>query len=382
MKIIIFSTTYIPYIGGAEIAIREITDRISDIEFHLFTPRYSLKQTKGETIGNVIVHRFGFGLTIDKYLFALFGGFFAKRLHGEQSFDGAWCMEANYAGFAAEQFGRMTGVNYLLSLQQGDPLERIEAKGKKLHKRFVNIFRNATVIQSISSYLREWGQRQGFRGESVIIPNGVDIGRFTRVFTPEERMAIRMPFGFPENAVVMVTASRLVRKNAIGDVIEAMPAMDERVCFVICGEGILGSVIRARVSELGLESRVRFVGEVSHDELPKILKSCDMFIRPSLSEGLGNAFIEAMAAELITIGTPVGGIVDFLADGVNGFLVEPRRPESIARQIERIMSLSDEEKKRITKNGRSTVEQGFDWNRIAVDMHGLFEKTCNTKHLV
>ena len=70
-RILIFSTAYLPFVGGAEVAIKEITDRLGDkYEFEMLTARLDSKLPKKERIGNVLVHRFG-----DKLTLALFGGF-------------------------------------------------------------------------------------------------------------------------------------------------------------------------------------------------------------------------------------------------------------------------------------------------------------------
>jgi glycosyltransferase involved in cell wall biosynthesis len=88
----------------------------------------------------------------------------------------------------------------------------------------------------------------------------------------------------------------------------ALKELPADVCFVICGSGELEDEIRAQVDELKISNRVLFKGFVNPKELPLLMKASDAFIRPSLSEGLGNAFLEAMAARIPIIGTTVGGI--------------------------------------------------------------------------
>lgn len=375
-RILIFSTTYEPFVGGAEVAVREITNRNDEVEFHMITPRYKRSLARKERIGNIDVHRFGFGFWFDKYLFALIGGYAARMLHKKHTYNGAWCMMANYAGFACEQFARLTNVPYLLTLQQGESLTHVEQRAKLFRKRFERIFAQARLLQAISTFLLDWGKAHHFGGEGVVIPNGVDTQRFTAPVNEEKRREVRQSFGFSDDAFVLVTASRLARKNAITDVVRALAVLPERVCFVICGTGEEEKQTRELVQELGLSKRVLFKGNVSHDELPIILKASDAFIRPSLTEGLGNSFLEAMAAEVTTIGTMVGGIPDFLQDGKNGFAVEPGNPESIAKTVQKVTSLSSEEKQTITQSARTLVEQQYNWNTVAAQMKTLFTKLC------
>ena len=93
----------------------------------------------------------------------------------------------------------------------------------------------------------------------------------------------------------------------------------------------------------------------------------DIFIRPSLSEGFGNSFIEAMAAGLPVIATPVGGIVDFLESGSTGLFCEVHNPQSIAKQVEWL--IADELlRKRIILNANSMVRERYQWDLIAKEM--------------
>ena len=123
----------------------------------------------------------------------------------------------------------------------------------------------------------------------------------------------------------------------------------------------------------GLAERVKFLGSKGHDKLPEILQACDIFIRPSLSEGLGNAFLEAIAAGLPIIGTPVGGIPDFLLDGHTGVFCQVRNPESIAQAVMRIQTepgLRD----RLTAQSLVLVRAKYDWDKIAQQMDELLNK--------
>ena len=90
----------------------------------------------------------------------------------------------------------------------------------------------------------------------------------------------------------------------------------------------------------------------------------DIFVRASLSEGFGNSFVEAMATKLPVIATPVGGIVDFLEDGQTGLLCKVNNPESVAKQVIKLLE-SPELKEKIVASASSMVQEKYDWNRIA-----------------
>jgi glycosyltransferase involved in cell wall biosynthesis len=265
---------------------------------------------------------------------------------------------ANWAGLAALFFKlRFPEVRYILTLQEGDPIPYIMRKTRFIGLLFKKIFVKADMIQVISNYLADWAQDMGGH-EVVVIPNGVDVGKFqstkNRIFDTEN--------------VVLITTSRLVEKNGVGDIIEAMEFLPESFSLKIIGTGGLEAELKQVASRIkNQESRIKFLGHVPYEEIPSHLHEADIFIRPSLSEGMGNSFIEAMAAGLPVIATPVGGIPDFLEDEKTGLFVEPKSPRLIAFQVQKLVGdrvLRD----KITISAKRMVTERYDWNLIANEM--------------
>lgn len=153
----------------------------------------------------------------------------------------------------------------------------------------------------------------------------------------------------------------------MGDIIEALEYLPENVKLLIIGCGALEPSLRSKVKAQMLEARIYFAGFVSHEKLPPYLWASDIFVRPSRSEGMGNSFIEAMAAGLPVIATPVGGIADFLRDGETGLFCEVGNPKSIAQKVEKLMKDS-ESRKYIVENASRMVALRYDWHLIAEQM--------------
>lgn len=373
-RILIFSTAYFPLVGGAEVAVKELTDRLPGYEFEMVAAAIRPGLAREETVGRVRVHRLGFGHPIDKFLMPWLGWRKARRLHRAKPFDAIWAVMASYAGFAAETFKRrFPAVPFLLTLQEGDPPEVIARKVRFVKSWFGNIFRRADGLQPISRFLMRWGSDNGFAGKiAEVIPNGVDLSRFTLTLPAEERTALRYRYGLNENDYVIVTASRLVVKNGVDLLIRALTALPERVKLLVAGVGELEDELRKLAAELGVEKRVVFAGLIDHAALPKLLAMSDAFCRPSRSEGLGNAFIEAQAVGLPTIGTPVGGIPDIIADGENGLLIKPESSESIAEAVRRLMD-NPSFAARLSENGRRSA-QNYGWPNLAARMDSLFKR--------
>ncbi|MBD3251578.1 glycosyltransferase, partial [Candidatus Uhrbacteria bacterium] len=366
MRVIIFSTVYFPLVGGAEVAMKEVTDRMQGMEFDLICAKVQSGLAAKEVMGNVTVHRVGFGHPIDKFLLPILGPLKALRLcRGPRAAGGVqviWSLMASYGGFAALSYAWLRPkTKLLLTLQEGDPLEHYAKRAGWLNFLHAKIFQRADAVHAISTFLADWAAKQGFSGTPVVIPNGVDIERFGRAANVARRASLRSAFGFSDEDVVLVTASRLSLKNGIDDLIRSLTFLPPNYKALIAGEGEDREKLQVLVEKKGLKDRVRLIGNRPHAELPSILQSGDIFVRASLSEGLGNSFLEAMMAGVPIIGTPVGGIVDFLNDGETGVCCQPRDPESIANAVLRVCGDAGF-RERLIENGQHLVRERYDWN--------------------
>jgi glycosyltransferase involved in cell wall biosynthesis len=352
-RVLIFSLAYHPVEGGAEIAIKEITNRVNDIEFDLVTLRFDKAYLAKERVGNVNVYRIGGSLGyLSKILFPVQAALFAAR----RRYDLYWSM-MTYMLFPAVLL-RLSGdkTPYVLTLQDGDPFEHV------FERWFIRPFRpllsygfaHASKIQCISNFLASWAREAGAKGEILVIPNGVPIERFANKHA--------RPLG-----TTLITTSRLVAKNAVGDIIDALTFLPYEFSLKILGIGPLDGELKEKVRNQNLSGRVEFLGHVPYEEIPQHLHSADIFIRPSLSEGMGSSFIEAMAAGLPVIATPVGGITDFLKDGETGLFCKVNDPEDIAKQVTKLVSdpvLTE----RLKENALKMVKEKYDWDLIVEQM--------------
>ena len=376
-KILIFSLAYYPHVGGAEVAIKEITDRIGDIEWHLLTLRFDAQKSAEEKIGNVFVHRVGNGSSyFQKMLFVPRAAFAAKKLDQELSFDALWAMMTYM--LLPIVFARLFGLKrpYALTLQDGDPYERVFARVRILP--FVPMlkwgFRHASAVSAISHYLAAWAARMGYQGPVEIIPNGVDVAYFSQQYPPAAIDEVKDALGKKMGDVFLITTSRLVHKNAIDDVLRALPLLPENVHFVVLGSGLDEIKLKKLAKKLGVESRTQFLGHIDRAEMPKYLQAADIFVRPSRSEGMGASFVEAMAAGLPVVATQEGGIADFLFDEacnpgapVTGYAVDKNSPAQIAEAVKKIMN-NQEKMRAVVRTAKQMVADKYDWALLANDM--------------
>lgn len=387
-RILIFSLVYFPFVGGAEVAIKEITDRLSteDFEFDMITLRLDKELPKFEKVGNINIYRIGFTgdcktvsasfkfpLNLNKYLLIPLGFIKALNLNKKRKYDATWSMIATYNSFAAVLFKLIhPKIPFLLTLQEGDPIEYIKKRAKPLWPLFTRIFTKANHVQVISNYLGDFAKEMGYVGEVSVIPNGVNVRHFEK-FNEEKISEIRDDLEKEEGDMWLITASRLVYKNAIEDVIGALPLLSENIKFLILGEGPMKDELENFSEELKVSHRVKFLGHIGHADLPDYFHASDIFIRPSRSEGFGNSFVEAMASKLPVIATDVGGIVDFLKHKNTGLICGLNDSNDIAHKVEmylRDIDLRDE----IIDNAYRMVKERYDWDIVAEDMKEVFEK--------
>ncbi|MFA6107061.1 MAG: glycosyltransferase family 4 protein [Patescibacteria group bacterium] len=398
MKVLVFSTAYLPFIGGAEIAVKEITGRIKGIEFDLITARLDKKLPWKEKIGRVNIYRLGFGFKIDKFLLPLLGFFQAINLNRENNYSVIWSIMASQGSLAASFFKILhPEKKLLLNMQEGDEEEHLKryAFGNEiLFKIFVQpihrlVIKKADCITAISASLKERAISSGAKCPIIIVPNGVDVEKFFAQgeFAPDGKVLCPRQFliedfkkklGIENDEKVIVTVSRLVKKNGIEDLIRGVNLLAEenpeiKWKLLIIGSGELEDRLKRLSSELNLDKIIIFLGSVSHNEVPRYLWISDIFIRPSLSEGLGNVFLEAMAAGTPVIATPVGGIVDFLKDNETGLFCQPSDPVSIKNKLLNLFN-DKELSGRLALNGEKIVREKYGWTLIAESYFRIFKE--------
>lgn len=342
-RVLVFSLAPLTALGGAEVAVGEIVRRLEgEFEFEIISA--NLKNP------------------FSKYFYPFWAAKKAKRLQQERPFDLVWAIMANQAGIAGAWFKNcFPPVPFLLTLQEGDDLNSLAYRLRLLLPRFFGVFRRADYIQAISNYLANWARQLGATCPVSVIPNGVDL---SKLITKDYRL---------NPNPVIVTTSRLVPKNGVDTLIRTFPFLPANLKLRIVGDGPERAALEVLSSKLKLGDRIEFWGSVPSAKIGDCLAQAEIFCRPSRSEGLGNSFLEAMAAGLPTIGTPVGGIPDFLVEGETGWLCKADNPKSLAEKIELILDpASQSQVERVVLNAQKLVREKYDWAKLAPQLGQLF----------
>jgi glycosyltransferase involved in cell wall biosynthesis len=368
--VIIFSTAYLPMIGGAELAVKNITDRIQDIDFKVITARMNRSYKRREMIGNTEIYRVGIGIpVVDKVISPFVGAYYAYILTKQQNIIAFWSIMVSFtsgAPFLLKLLRLNRSIPIVLTLQEGDSEEHINKHWFGLLQLSWKLALGlADQVQVISTYLGDFARRKGYKGSITLIPNGVDVKKFAishSQFSAEK---------------VIITTSRLVEKNGIDILIRAFTLVKKEIPEArlhIVGDGSLRIQLEQLVKDENMVTSVTFFGIVPNEQIPEYLAQASLFVRPSRSEGLGISFLEAMAAGLPVVATQVGGIADFLIDEQTGLVARVDDPKDVAEKIIRLLN-NDSLRTQLQQNGRTLVEKKYTWDGIASRMRDLILST-------
>lgn len=231
---------------------------------------------------------------------------------------------------------------------------------------------------TVSRDLKEWLINSIGVPENKItqIYNGVD----QTMFSPKsEDRPLIAPAGFlTDESTVVGTVGRLAAVKdqktlvlAFNQVLEMNPEAQGQLRLIIAGDGPQRDQLEKLIQQLGIVERVWITGE--RDDIPDILRLLDIFVLPSLGEGVSNTILEAMATGLPIVATSVGGNPELVDEGVNGFLVPRDHPGMLADRIRRLIE-SPDMRANMGNASLEKVRAEFDWDKTVAGYLAVYDK--------
>ncbi|MFC1898794.1 glycosyltransferase family 4 protein [Chloroflexota bacterium] len=172
----------------------------------------------------------------------------------------------------------------------------------------------------------------------------------------------------------------LSESKGVPYLLQAIPKVlssENQVKFLIGGDGEFRGEVEEFLNMKNLNGKVKYIGWISHDELPQYLNRLKLLVLPSCTEGLPNIVLEAMACGTPVLATPVGAIPDIIRDGETGFIMGDNSPKCIARNITRALNHPDLEE--IAQNARVLVEREFTYESAVTGYRKLLSNLAD-KH--
>jgi len=258
-------------------------------------------------------------------------------------------------GWAAARVGAGLGVPVVATAHRADVLD-VPARDEASRRQVAEAVESIDQITSVSAAIGRAAEALARPRRPVeVVPNGAD----ARLFHPRDRAEARARLGLPEDGPLVTYVGKLVPRKGVDTLVEAMgllagrPEGAPRLAMVGIGE--LRPSLEARARELGVAGRIHFAGKVPHDEVGWWMAAGDLFVLPSLSEGLPTVICEVMSCARPTVATAVDGTPEIVEDGETGLLVPPSDPGALAGALGRLVgdrALADRMGRRALEIGR------------------------------
>ncbi|MEP7070356.1 MAG: glycosyltransferase family 4 protein [Usitatibacter sp.] len=264
---------------------------------------------------------------------------------------------------------KLLGARVVYQVHGGELPQRFFA-GKKLLTAFLRFTLKAPDLVLVLAQLELEAYRNFVPEQRVVaLPNGIDCRPFgaAPVFETQPGQPLRL-----------VYIGRLAREKGLYETLQGMRLAHELgvdARLVIAGNGAEESRLRRYAQALGIAARICFVGPVFGNDKVKLLAGADVMILPSYSEGLPYALLEAMAAGIPVITTPVGAIPDVVTDGIHGFLVPARDGKAIAGSLA-LMAGDRERLGWMSRACRRRVRAAFSIERLAQELSLHYAQLC------
>jgi glycosyltransferase involved in cell wall biosynthesis len=282
-------------------------------------------------------------------------------------------LQANVVGRLAAAWCRVPVVSSIRNVRFGGAGPLGPRIGDLL-ERLTNPLAHA-VVTNASAAADELVARGVARARTLrVIPNALP-PRATRVVVHHDRAVVRADLGVGPTDFVWLSAGRLEpQKNYLGllGAIHALVRERPQARLWIAGDGSMAPTLRSAARASGLDHVVRFLG--LRRDLPDLYRLADGFVLASAWEGLPNVVLEALAAGLPTVATPVGGVPELVIDGETGWLAASPRPEHLLRAMRCVMDLPERRREAVAVAGTAHVQAGYGLDAVVSAWREVIEE--------
>jgi glycosyltransferase involved in cell wall biosynthesis len=297
--------------------------------------------------------------------------------------------EANVVGRLA---GRVAGIPVVSSIHNPDYEPAVWKAGRQVHQAkrrfFLTLDRGTASLGCVRMIAVSESVRQsahahlGFPLERIdVVENPVDLDELRRP-AERDRESLLHELGLPPDALLLLNVARLSPQKGLQHAIDALPEILEAHPHAhLLSVGAQDhrewlDDLRRHSAERGVAGHVHFLGP--RRDIPDLLRASDLFLFPSLFEGLGLALIEAMAAGCVCVASAVGPIAEIVRDGVDGLLVPPGDDAALARAV--LGAMNDARRRRMLgASARETAARRFDPGAAADRLEAIYERVLSAQ---
>ncbi len=283
-------------------------------------------------------------------------------------------LSAHYAADAAELRGLPLVLTYHCDVEIPSPVGSLIETVYRRSLGASTLERAAKVVVTTRTYAAT--SRAVWRHDPVIIPNAVDVQRFS----PEnDGRGVRTKLKIPADRPFVLLVGRIVPHKGVEHLVEAARYLSG-VQIVVAGEGASLEAMEHLADSLGVRDRVRFLGRVSQEALPRLYAACDVFVLPSVSrlEAFGIVALEAMATGKAVVVADIPGVREVIEDGKEGLLADPVNPQDLAEKIRRLVE-DPALRERMGRAGREKVLASFTVERVVDQLLEVYNSVVKSK---
>jgi len=209
------------------------------------------------------------------------------------------------------------------------------------------------------------------------MPNGIDTAKFKPDKAAGQRL--RNELGV-DNCFVWLAVGRFDVQKDYPNLLHALGRVTgefNNALLLIAGDGPLRPDMEKLTRKLGLDKQVRFLG-ICHN-IPELMNAADAYVMSSAWEGMPMVLLEAGACGLPAVVTDVGGNSEVVLNGKTGFIAPPRNPEALAQAMEKMMALSEAERRAMGKAGRAYIEANYSLEHVVDQWEALYMEHLQKK---
>jgi glycosyltransferase involved in cell wall biosynthesis len=234
-----------------------------------------------------------------------------------------------------------------------------------LHGRLTNSSLCSMMV-AVSSQVREHAVRREGASKSkiIVIENGIEPFAF-KENSFESRRVIRSSLGLTEQDLLILTVGRLTIQKGHTYLLDAVKILSSKypnTNFLFAGDGPLHEELQKKAENLGVSDSIQFLGV--RNDVERLLLAADIFVQPSVWEGLSLALLEALMAGLPVIASRVEGVVDVVVDGESALLVPAKDPVALAEAIDKLIK-EPEFRKQLAIQGQNRFLERYSVDRMS-----------------
>ena len=381
MKVLFFNYEYPPLGGGAANATAYILkeySKIPDLSVDLVTSSIDSEYHLEKMGENISIHRLPIGKNEsnlhfqsqkDLLTYSRKAYFFAEKLISENKYDLSHSFFTTPCGFISLILKWQYKIPFVVSLR-GSDVPGYSDRFTMLYKFITPLVRliwsNANAVIANSEGLKSLALLTNKKQKIGVIYNGTDI----HDFRPDAQKKSADKF------IITPGASRITKRKGLKYLIRAIDELAPKypnLYLKIMGEGNEKENLELMVRKLGIEKNVEFLGRIPREKTTPYYQEANLFVLPSLNEGMSNAMLEALASGLPLIATDTGGSKELVRDGENGFIVKTKDDQDLAEKIEKLIN----DKELCEKMGTASrkLAENMSWEKVAKEYFEIYKQT-------